>query len=61
MLGHGPEKYLFEQISLYLGFAKRIVMANIWLFKPFIQMYLNSLSLKLGSRGKNEQKSRKNE
>ena len=36
-IGYGPEVPLFEQYSIYFGFFKRVLLANLWFFKPIIQ------------------------
>ena len=38
--GHGPEVNLFNALTPYLKFPLRLVMSNVWLFRPIIQWIL---------------------
>ncbi len=37
-LGYGPEKDTFEKLAAYLGFSQRLLLSNLWLFKPLVEM-----------------------
>ncbi|XP_052780616.1 N-fatty-acyl-amino acid synthase/hydrolase PM20D1.2-like [Mya arenaria] len=36
MLGYGPERDTFEHLAPYMQFPYKLVMCNLWLFKPVI-------------------------
>ncbi|BFZ10867.1 hypothetical protein BsWGS_13906 [Bradybaena similaris] len=41
MLGTGVETEFLESLAPEMGFAQRILIANIWLFKPFLSWFLS--------------------
>jgi carboxypeptidase PM20D1 len=43
MLGLGPEKDLLEGLAVHFGFFQRLVLSNIWFFKPIIEMIFSKL------------------
>ncbi|KAL4226044.1 hypothetical protein ACF0H5_014032 [Mactra antiquata] len=41
MLGYGPEKDTFEHLAPYMSLPYRVVMCNLWLFKPVMSWVLS--------------------
>ncbi|RMZ96294.1 putative carboxypeptidase PM20D1 [Brachionus plicatilis] len=40
-LGYGPETTLLTRIATNLGFIKRVLLSNIWIFRPAIEFILS--------------------
>ncbi|XP_052781175.1 N-fatty-acyl-amino acid synthase/hydrolase PM20D1.2-like isoform X2 [Mya arenaria] len=41
MLGYGPERETFEHLAPYMQFPYKVVMCNLWLFKPVISWVMS--------------------
>jgi hypothetical protein len=38
LLGYGPEVRILEELALNFDFVKRVVMSNVWFFKPILKL-----------------------
>ncbi|KFM71554.1 putative carboxypeptidase PM20D1, partial [Stegodyphus mimosarum] len=42
MFGKGPEQQMFEKLAYCGSFPFKVIFGNVWLFKPFIMLYMRN-------------------